>query len=103
MNNVTVEVVLYMVVAVVCAAGLLFSAWTVSRARRTRFSAERVQVITAQPGDAVVVTYDRVLTQDQRKHIIAALERRLPAGVMAMVLDGGLRMSHVVKVSDAHV
>jgi hypothetical protein len=74
--------------------------WALTHRGRRRFNAERVQIITAQPGDAVVVTHPGTLTQDQRTQIIAAVERRLPDGVIAMVLDGGLRMSHVVSLHD---
>jgi hypothetical protein len=81
--------------------------WAVAHRGRQRWSAERVdrmvaeriQIITASPGDAVVVTYPGTLTPEQRTQIIAAIERRLSNGVSAMVLDGGLRMSHVVSVS----
>lgn len=101
MNDPVLEVVLYLIVAAVCAAGLLFSAWTMARCGRNRSSAERIQILTAQPGDAVVITYPGTLTQDQRMQIIKSAERRLPDGVIALVLDGGLCMSHVVSVNHA--
>lgn len=83
--------------------------WALAHRGRKRWSTERadrivadgIQVVTAGPGDAIVVTYPGMLTKEQRGQIAEAIERRLPKGVNAMLLDGGLRMSHVVKVSDA--
>jgi hypothetical protein len=72
-----------------------------SAARADRVAAEGIQIITAAPGDAVVVTYPGHMTAEQRNQIVEAMERRLPKGVSAMVLEGGLRMSHVVSVKDA--
>lgn len=88
---------------------LIGGLWALAHRGRKRWSAERtaepaperVQVIKASPGDAVVLTYPRVLTAEQRDHLITIIERRLPKGVMAIVLEGGLRMSHVVSVKDA--
>jgi hypothetical protein len=88
---------------------LLGGLWALAHRGRKRWSAERadrvvadgIQIITAAPGDAVVVTYPGHMTAEQRSQIIEAMERRLPKGVNAVVLEGGLRMSHVVSVSDA--
>lgn len=102
MNNLSAtDILLYgaLAGAVVVAIGAVL--WACAYRGRTRFKAERIEVITARPGDAVVVTYPNHLTQDQRTQIIKSVERRLPEGVIAMVLDGGLRMSHVVSLKDA--
>jgi hypothetical protein len=88
---------------------LIGGLWALTHRGRQRWSADRadrvvaegIRIITASPGDAVVVTYPNMLTQEQRGQIIAAIERRLPQGVNALLLDGGLRMSHVVSVSEA--
>lgn len=87
---------------------LLGGLWALAHRGRKRWSsehadrvvAEGIQVITASPGDAVVVTYPGHMTTEQRNQIIEDIERRLPKGVNAMVLEGGLRMSHVVSVKD---
>lgn len=86
---------------------LLGGLWALAYRGRTRWSADRtdqvvadgIQIVTAGPGDAVVVTYPGHMTEEQRDQIIEIMERRLPKGVSAMVLEGGLRMSHVVSVS----
>lgn len=87
---------------------LLGGLWALAHRGRNRWSAQRascvvaegIQVITASPGDAIVVTYPGHMTTEQRNQIIEDIERRLPKGVNAMVLEGGLRMSHVVSVKD---
>lgn len=87
---------------------LIGGLWALARRGRKRWSAERadhvtperVQVIKASPGDSVVLTYPRVLTAEQRDHLIGVVERRLPKGVNAMVLEGGVCMSHVVSLKD---
>lgn len=80
---------------------LIGGLWSLAHRGRRRFNAERVQIITAQPGDAVVITYAGSLTVKQREQIVASAERRLPTGVSAMVMDGGLQVSCVVGLSDA--
>lgn len=90
---------------------MLGGVWALAHRGRKRWSAQRadcvvaesIQVIIASPGDAVVVTYAGHMSTEQRNQIIEAIERRLPKGVNAMLLDGGLRMSHVVSVKDATV
>lgn len=79
---------------------LIGSLWALAHRGRRRFNAERVQIITAQPGDAVVITYAGSLTAKQREQIAASAERRLPTGVSAVVMDGGLQVSRVVSLSD---
>lgn len=95
--------------ALVVAVGAVL--WALAYRGRMRWSADRadkivaegIRILRASAGDSVVVTYPGALTQDQRNQIIASVERRLPDGVVAMVLDGGLRMSHVVSVADAPI
>jgi hypothetical protein len=82
--------------------------WAMAYRGRQRWSTDRadqlvadgMHILTARPGDAVVITYPGLMTQEQQMQIIAAVERKLPKGVMAIVLENGLRMSHVVSVSD---
>jgi hypothetical protein len=97
------DIMLFGALAGALALIVLAGLWALAHRGRRRFNAERVEIITASAGDAVVVTYPGQLTQDQRTQIIKSIERRLPDGVIAMVLDGGLRMSHVVSVSDAPI
>lgn len=102
------DILLFVALIGAVMVSLLGLCWALAHRGRQRWSAEhvdrvvaeRIQVITASPGDAVVVTYPGVLTPEQRTQIVAAIERRLSSGVNAMVLDGGLRMSHVVSVKD---
>lgn len=103
------DIMLYGAIAGVFVSAIGAVLWALSYRGRTRWSADRadevvaegIRVLRASAGDSVVVTYPGTLTQDQRTQIIASVERRLPDGVIAMVLDGGLRMSHVVSVGDA--
>jgi hypothetical protein len=87
--------------------------WALAYRGRKRWSADRadqvvadgIRILVAGPGDAVVVTYPGTMSQEQRAWIIEAIERRLPKGVNAMVMDGGLNLSHVVSsaTSPGHV
>jgi hypothetical protein len=103
------DILLFSALAGALVVVVLGLCWAVAHRGRQRWSAERadrivadgIQIITVAPGDAVVVTYPGHMTAEQRSQIIEAMERRLPRGVNAMVLEGGLRMSHVVSVSDA--
>jgi hypothetical protein len=79
---------------------LIGGLWALAHRGRKRWRAARVQIIVAQPGDAVVITYSGSLTAKQREQIIASAERRLPIGVSAMVMDGGLQVARVVSVKD---
>lgn len=110
MNNLSAtDILLYgaLAGAVLVAIGAVL--WACAYRGRKRWSAERadrmvaegIRSITASPGDAVVVTYPGMLTQEQRGQIVEAVERRLPKGVNALLMDGGLRMSHVVSLKDA--
>jgi hypothetical protein len=101
------DILLFGALAGVLAVIVMGLCWAVAHRGRQRWSAERadqvladgIQILTAAPGDAVVVTYPGHMTAEQRNQIIEAMERRLPKGVNAMVLEGGLRVSHVVSVS----
>ena len=112
MNNVSAnDILLFGALVGALLVVLIGGLWALAHRGRKRWSAERtaepvperVQVIKASPGDAVVMTYPRVLTAEQRDHLIRIIECRLPKGVMAIVLEGGLRMSHVVSIKDAPV
>jgi hypothetical protein len=105
------DIILFGVLAGALIVTLLGLLWAMAYQGRKRWSVEHadrvvadgIQIITASPGDAVVVTYPGMLTQEQRGQIIEAIERRLCKGVSAMVLDGGLGMSHVVSLREAPV
>jgi hypothetical protein len=102
-----VDLAMYAVLASALLLTIVAALWALAYRGRTRWNAERadrvvadgMHILTAGPGDAVVVTYPGMLTQEQRGQIIEAIERRLPKGVNAIVLEGGLRLSHVVSVS----
>lgn len=106
MNNVsaTNDILLLAALAGALVLVLVGGLWALTHRGRKRWSADRVdrvvaegiQVITASPGDSVVVTYPGMLTKEQRGQIVEAIERRLPDGVNAMLMDGGLRVSHVI-------
>jgi len=105
------DILLYGALAGVIAVALGAALWALAWRGRKRWSTDRadrvvaegIQRLTTSPGDAVVITYPGLMTKEQRGQIIEAIERRLPKGVNAMVLEGGLRMSHVVSVKDAPV
>jgi hypothetical protein len=103
------DILLFGALAGVLVVIVLGLCWAVAHRGRQRWRAERadrvvaegIQYIAAGPGDTVVVTYAGALTQEQRGQIIEAIERRLPKGVNALLMDGGVRVSHVVSVKDA--
>jgi hypothetical protein len=110
MNDLSaIDIILFCALMGAVMVAVLGLCWALEYRGRKRWSAERadrvvadgIQVITAAPGDAVVVTYRGHMTAEQRTQIIETMERRLPKGVNAMVLEGGMRVSHVVSVSDA--
>ncbi len=53
----------------------------------------QVARLTLQPGDAVVISTERLLTSHQANVIREHMSRRLPADVQAIVLSGGLAMT----------
>ena len=53
----------------------------------------QVARLTLQPGDAVVISTERLLTSHQANVIREHLSRRLPADVQTIVLSGGLAMT----------
>lgn len=87
---------------------LLGGLWALAYRGRKRWSAERggrtvsdgIQIIRASAGDVAVVTHPSALTQEMREWVIKAVERQLPQGVSVVLLDSGLRMSHVVSGAD---
>jgi hypothetical protein len=102
MNDLSaIDIILFCALMGAVMVAVLGLCWALEYRGRQRWSAERVQIIVAQPGDAVVITYPGSLTAKQREQIIASAERRLPTGVSAMVMDSGLRVERVVSVSDS--
>lgn len=102
------DILLFGALAGVLVLVLIGGLWALAHRGRKRWSTDRadrivadgIHVVTAGPGDAVVVTYPGMLTKEQRGQIVEAIERRLPKGVNALLMDGGLRMSHVVSVKE---
>jgi hypothetical protein len=56
--------------------------------------------IVINPGDALVVTCDRVLTVEQVARIRAGMIDNLPKGCKIVVLHGGLSLASVAKAAD---
>jgi hypothetical protein len=98
---------LFGALALIVLAGL----WALSHRGRKRWSPERtdrvvdegIRILKTSAGDMVVVTYPGHLTREQGRQIMEAMERKLPKGVKAMLMDGGMRVSHVVSASEAAI
>lgn len=56
---------------------------------------ERVQIITAKPGDTIAVMSDAYMSAQERLLLIALFQAKLPEGVKVMVLDRGVKLVHV--------
>jgi hypothetical protein len=98
---------LFGALALIVLAGL----WALAHRGRKRWTAERadrvvadgMRILKAGAGDIIVITYPGHLTREQGRQIMEAMERKLPKGVKAMLMDGGMRMSHVVTASEAAI
>lgn len=56
-----------------------------------------VDVVSIQPGDVVVLTFQGHLTQAERRRIESNLAGVLDLSVKVAVLDGGLSLSAVIR------
>lgn len=50
---------------------------------------DRIEAMSIKPDDVVVLSYQNILTQDQRVAVAKWAERNLPAGQKVFVIDGG--------------
>lgn len=62
--------------------------------------AERVQIISAKPGDTIAVLFKASLTQPQRAIIKGLMAAQLPDGVKVLVLEGGTQLAHIEAVAE---